>query len=643
MIPEFSEMMRYIFLSLLLIFSTQVISQELHVSLQSGDDNNPGTELRPFKTISKAASVAQAGNMVIVHSGIYREWVDPKNGGTSNENRIVYRAAAGEDVEIKGSEVIRGWKRVKGTVWKMVLPNSFLGDYNPYKDSIYGDWFNDHGRIHHTGEVFLNGKSLFEMETLEKVTNPLPMEGNEDREGSLFTWYCESDHHNTTIWANFQQYNPNKELIEISVRRTCFYPSEPGVNYLTISGFRISQAATQWAAPTAEQIGMIATHWNKGWIIENNIISDSKCSGITLGKERATGHNVWSADRSIDGSIHYIEVTFRTLQNGWNKENIGSHIVRNNVIYNCEQTGICGSMGAAFSVVENNHIYNIWTKRQFSGAEIAGIKFHAAIDTRISRNRIHNVGKGIWLDWMSQGVRVAGNLLYKNDQEDLFVEVNHGPALVDNNVFLSPIAIRNQSEGFAYVHNLIGGIICNYPEPGRFTPYHLPHSTAIAGLSTIYSGDDRYYNNIFLGKGAEIDIRNRTCNYGLVGYNNVPLTIWTKGNVFYNRAMPYKKDSSFTMNKDFVSEPEIFERNGDLYLRLKMDDKVKYAPTVIVNTNLLGQAKIPKARFENPDGSKIEIDQDFMGKKRNKISPTAGPFEDLNELSGELKVWEKMR
>ena len=86
---------------------------------------------------------------------------------------------------------------------------------------------------------------------------------------------------------------------------------------------------------------------------------------------------------SLDGSLHYIEVTFRTLRNGWSKENIGSHIVRNNEIFNCEQTGMCGSMGAAFSVIENNHIYNIWTKRQFDGAEIAGIKFHAAIDTKI--------------------------------------------------------------------------------------------------------------------------------------------------------------------------------------------------------------------------------------------------------------------
>ena len=41
-----------------------------------------------------------------------------------------------------------------------------------------------------------------------------------------------------------------------------------------------------------------------------------------------------------------------------------------------------------------------------------------------------------WTGWRrAPGSR--GNLLYDNTTDDLFVEVNHGPFLVDNNVFLS--------------------------------------------------------------------------------------------------------------------------------------------------------------------------------------------------------------
>ena len=389
-------------------------------------------------------------------------------------------------------------------------PKHFFGEYNPYQDLIYGDWFSDHGRIHHTGEVFLNGKSLLKRKKLKKCLIRYRIQPKIQKDHYIPGIVKAMQH--TTMWANFQKSDPNKELVEISTRRTCFYPDKPGINFITIRGFDISQAATQWAAPTAEQIGMIATHWNKGWIIENNVISNSKCSGITLGKERGTGHNVWSADQSIDGSLHYIEVVFRTLRNGWSKENIGSHIVRNNDISNCEQTGICGSMGAAFSMIENNHIHYIWTKRQFTGAEIGGIKFHAAIDTRIVKNRIHDAGRGIWLDWMAQGTRVSKNLMYNNDLEDLFMEVDHGPTLVNNNFFLSPAGIVTQSQGRAVVHNLIAGQI-NWPEPTGLRPItcliplkwqdYQPSFQAMTGITTIS----------FWGK--EMTQKERRYHYGL--------------------------------------------------------------------------------------------------------------------------------
>lgn len=624
-------------LILALTVSVLTSAREYHVSVK-GSDANDGSASKPFRTISEAVKHAFAGDIITVHAGTYREWINPVRGGESDKKRIVYRSAPGEKVEIKGSEIITGWKKVKDGVWKVSFPNSLFGDYNPYQDSIFGDWFYNHGRIHHTGEVFLNGKSLYEKESLEKVFNAVPDSTKIDKEGSSYTWYCESNTNNTTIWANFQKVNPNKELVEISARRTCIYPEKPGINYITISGFFISQAATQWAAPTAEQIGMISTHWNKGWIIENNVISNSKCSGITLGKERSTGHNVWSADRSIDGSIHYIEVTFRTLRNGWNKNNVGSHIVRNNRIYNCEQTGICGSMGAAFSIIENNHIYNIWTKRQFSGAEIGGIKFHAAIDAILKKNRIHDCGRGLWLDWMTQGTRVSGNLFYNNDLEDLFLEVNHGPFLVDNNILLSPSGIKTQSQGGAFVHNLCTGRVYMWGEANRFTPYHLPHSTKVAGLSTIYSGDDRYYNNIFVGTGQIMD-KNEKNNHGLEIYNKTKLPVFISHNIYYNGAKPYKEEKSYTESSDFDPEIELVEEGENVYLYLSFDQEFYKHNGIKISTGILGKAKIPNAAFDNPDGTTLNINEDYFGNKGTGSITTAGPFNNLDSGKVKLKVW----
>lgn len=617
--------------------TTMSFANEYHVSVK-GNDNNVGSANKPFKTISEAVNHAYPGDIITVHAGIYREWVNPIRGGESDTKRIVYRAAPDEVVEIKGSEVITGWEKVKNGVWKVTIDNAFFGDYNPYQDSIHGDWFNDLGWLHHTGEVFLNNKSLYEQPTLGQVTDPVLGVGTKDRDGSLYTWYCESNQNATTIWANFQEANPNKELVEISVRKTCFYPENQGIDYITIRGFHISQAATQWAPPTAEQIGMVAIHWNQGWIIENNVISNSKCSGITLGKDRSTGQNVWSAEKDISGAIHYIEVTFRAIRHGWNKKNTGLHIVRNNEIFDCEQTGICGSMGAAFCTIENNHIHDIWVKRQFDGAEIGGIKFHAAIDAVVRKNRIHNCGRGLWFDWMTQGTRISGNLLYNNDLEDLFLEVNHGPFVVDNNIMLSPSAIKTESQGGAFIHNLINGTVHTWGETSRYTPYHFPHTTKIKGLAFLYAGDDRYYNNV-LSVPAKGKAETGKYKYGTEEYDNAQFPVFLGDNIYYNGANPCLADNNFVKSTGFDPGIRLEEKGNDVYLHFTFDAAFYKLHGKLITTALLGKSKISKAKFENANGTPLTVDKDYFGHVRTEDNNMSGPFVDLKKGDLVLKVW----
>ena len=208
-----------------ILSSAVIFAAEYHVS-KTGQDTNDGSGGSPFKTISAAALIAQPGDIIIVHAGTYRERITPPRGGESDEKRIVYQAAEGEKVEIKGSEIITGWQNDGKGVWKISLPDDFFADYNPYRDQIEGDWFDGRGRIHHTGEIFLNGRSLYEKASLAEVQNPAAYEDALDKEASLYTWYCESGGGQTTLWANFHDFNPNKELIEISVRPACFYPDD---------------------------------------------------------------------------------------------------------------------------------------------------------------------------------------------------------------------------------------------------------------------------------------------------------------------------------------------------------------------------------------------------------------------------------
>jgi len=462
---------------------------EFHVAL-NGQDTNAGTKSAPFRTIQRAADLAQAGDVITVHEGTYRERINPPRGGISDNKRIVYRAARGEKVEIKGSEAVRDWVKIRENVWKATLPNSFFGNFNPYKDEIHGDWFEPKGRPHHTGAVYVNGEWLIEAAKLEEVLAPggaIPAWMNQSGRTppappDARLWFATVDDSNTTIWAQFKDVDPNKEQVEINVRQTVFYPDKPGRNFITVRGFAMRHAATPWAPPTAEQIGLIGTHWSKGWIIEENTVSHSVCSGIALGKYGDQWDNT-----SANTAEGYVKTIERALQNGWSRENIGRHIVRNNTISHCEQAGIVGSLGAAFCTVTGNTIHDIHSRRLFTGAEMAGIKFHGAIDTVIRDNHIYRTCLGLWLDWMAQGTRVSANLFHENDR-DLFVEVNHGPFVVDNNLFLSGHSLLDVSEGGAYAHNLFNGRIVSAPEPGRQTPYHPAHTTAVAGLATVKGG-----------------------------------------------------------------------------------------------------------------------------------------------------------
>ncbi len=618
--------------------------KEYHVSIK-GNDRNPGTLKQPFRTISAAARIAGPGDVITVYQGIYREQVNPPRGGISDKRRIIYQAAKGEKPEIRGSERIANWTLIRNTVWKAILPNSFFKEYNPYQDTIYGDWFFDQGRKHHTGEVYLNGRSLYEMDSLNKVMNPVPIRTQRDPEGTDNFWFCESTDKETIIYANFKGYDPNQELVEINVRETCFYPEKPGIDHITVRGFRMSQAATQWAPPTAEQIGLIGTNWSMGWVIEDNEISDSKCAGITLGKDRKTGHNPCVNNPDIPGEVLYNQVIDKALLAGWSRNHVGSHLVRNNIVHDCEQAGICGSLGAVFSRINGNWVYDIWTKRLFSGAEIAGIKIHAAIDVILENNLVQNAGKGLWLDWMAQGTRVSRNVLFGNAQDDLFFEVNHGPYLVDNNLILSENGIRDDSQGGAYVHNLVCGKVVISKQDPRKTPYHHAHSTTKAGLADIRSGDCRFFNNIFVQGFANFPNRKDTSSveragYGLEVCNNTLLPVYINGNVYYNGAVRYALEDDFLEEPVFNPRASIRKEGSAVYLTLTYSQSVPNLDLQHITSTLLGTAIVPGLPFENPDGTPVVLNTDFFGNTRIRKSPTPGPFEITEGGTMQVKVWE---
>ncbi len=648
-----------------------------YVNANASRDGNGSREM-PFRHIDDAARVAVAGDEILVAPGVYREKVTPRNAGREDA-RIVYRSEAPLGAVITGAEALTGWKKYQGDVWVNRVDNGVFGDYNPYTTMVCGDWYFA-PTVRHTGSVYLNDLAMYETVTLEEClageADPCAWNGEE----STWKWYTEQDGDETVLYANFHGLDPNAQKVEIAVRRNCFMPDENGIGYITVSGFDINKGATTWAPPAAYQDGLIGPHWSRGWIIEDCAVWGSRCCGISLGKYRDPENDMYFYTKHVKSPTQMErDAVCRGQYHGWLKEKVGGHIIRRCEVHHCEQTGIVGRMGGVFSTIEDCHIHHICNSQQLGGAETAGIKLHAAIDVTIRRNHIHHCIEGVWLDWEAQGARVTQNLMHDNHKPegvqhaqgamfncDVFIEVGHGPTLIDNNVLLSKASVIMPSEGLAVVHNLLCGAfglinsgvdsVVNGQREPRYTPYHIRHRTEVAGFMTILHGDDRVYNNIIVQKHPVTDpsigpdsadhqvagtapfdifptyeewianfMLDREPDMGaLAQYHFGHLPAWIDGNAYFNGASVCRNEARNAV-VDGEATVALEEADGKWTLRTNVYDLLGDFRDGILTSDKLGKAFQPEQRFENPDGTAITFDRDYFGAHRG-LEALPGPF-----------------
>jgi alpha-L-arabinofuranosidase len=555
-------------------------AKEIHVA-KTGSDSGSGDRANPLLTINKAASLAQPGDTIIVHAGTYREWVKPPRGGTSESKRITYRAAPGEKVIVKGSERITSWVHQADGVWKVELPNSFFGDYNPYALKVSGGWLN-YGQWHHRGDVYLDGEAFYEKQSLEEV--------NQARR----SWHCQAGDKVTTIWANFGKANPNTGLAEINVRECIFMPVVTGLKYVTVDGFEFMHAAANWAPPGLElQSGAVGPRMGKHWIIENCTITNARCVGIILGQ--APG-------------VDYSDINA-----------FGDHIVRNNVIRRCGEAGIAGQKGATRSIISGNLIEDTNYRKEFGGWETAAIKFHNSVDTVISGNLIRGVyhqqqgAFGIWMDFGNQGIRITRNVIYNTQAETIFLEMDHGPTLVDNNVLIGK-PVRSNSEATVFAHNLFVDSGYEYsPDTRRHSQYYKPHTTVIVGRKSGTAQDDKWFNNIFIRHGLD-DVKDAP------GYAS-------DYNVFLEGAQKSAFGDKNSVVDPFVTGLAVKDNPLGAVITFSMNDLPSRVHGPWVNARLVGIFPTVGQTIEDRYGRPITVDTDIDGRKFAK--PVAGPLVDL--------------
>ena len=584
----------------------------------NASDTNGGTEVLPLKTIQAAANRAQPGDTVLVKAGIYREWIKPPRGGLSEQQRIVYRAAPGENVSIRGSEQIKTWVDEGANVWRAELDSIFFGPTNPYIKNLSGGWL-EYGSNMCRGEVYLNGEAFFQKMTVGEV------------QSMARTWYTTQMNGKTRIYANFGSVDPNSNLAEINARKFVFFPDLEGLGYITIEGFDIRHSADYWCyhAQPNGQGGAVGPNFGLRWIIQNCTISDAKCIGIGIGT--SLHHNIkplWPPQGV-------------GLPNG---ATFGHHIIRNNHITRCGQAAIYGSAGGWACIIENNVIDRIGYKHEFGGWEKALIKLHYGIDAVIRDNWLsvlpmnQNDCPAIFLDQGNQNARISSNVIYVclrapfdsiQAGSGLKLELNHGPILVDNNILVNAEIGEYGSAG-VFVHNLFCNcwFVFSKEHGSRCSNTFLPHSTADAADLFLFARDDRVLNNIVIGKGTAC------CDTSPPNYR-IDYNLYLDGaakKVDDDAASlvdPAPANCSFVQNADQVN----------LTLNLSAASIAMKCPQVKAED--IGRFEVPGMYIEEPDGTPITIAADYFGEPVVLDHIIPGPIQSLKEGTNSLLLWPK--
>jgi alpha-L-arabinofuranosidase len=412
-------------------------------------DGNAGTEDKPFLTINRAAIALEPGQRVVIKSGIYREQIIPLRGGTGPDRMIGYEAAPGARVVIKGSKILRPeWTRSRNpgessqSLWMIALSPDYFERENPFRilnaDSSDLDimpwaheWTGKFPFALRRGMVFQDGNRLTQLAEYADLSR-VP--------GSFWV-----EPTGTTVHIHPQGgKNPNRSVMEITVRQHLMEPAAADLGYIRVAGLTFMHAGNGFPRTG---VGAVFTRGGHHWIIENNTVCEVNSVGIEIGTR-----SIESANESIGK---------RDEERA--RRNPGCMIVRNNRVFECGRGGIQG-LEVRRALVEGNWIHDCGWQDAERLWETGAIKLLVNERTLVWKNRIEHVtgGPAVWLDWNNRYCRVTRNIVFDTESccnGALFVEASRKPNMIDHNVLLDVRGtgiLAGDTDSLIVAHNLVG-------------------------------------------------------------------------------------------------------------------------------------------------------------------------------------------
>ena len=411
---------------------------------KNADDDGPGTEDHPFRTINRAAQVLQPGERVVIAAGEYREAIHPARGGTGPDAMISYEAAPGANVVVKGAVVVTAWQPSEGwnigldpkthepvKAWELHLdPKWFPSGYNPFAlDNVTDDryWINyakDNmwNYFRRRGLVFVDGKPLEPVESPSALAGPSPRSLNFFSDIHWAPLFQEFSAYTGKVWAESNGLtlhvrlanddDPSRHMIEITNQESVFSPAKPYQSYIRVKGITFEYAGNSFPNP---QKGLVSTNHGNHFIFEDDTFQWANSVGLDIG--------------DIDWAAAHPP------------EPVGFDVIRHNTFRYCGIEGLGGTGGPQNVLVEKNLFEWIGWQDAARMSESGGTKMHRTRNLLFRNNVVRHIrhANGIWLDIGNANDRITGNVFadIPGDVNPHAVHIEGSDALneIDNNVF----------------------------------------------------------------------------------------------------------------------------------------------------------------------------------------------------------------
>ncbi len=374
-------------------------------------DDNSGAEAVPWKTVTRSLKTLQPGDTVYIKKGTYREYIvlspTTVTGGKSYAPMLSFIAFPGDQVIIKGSNVLAGWKLADSAGPKQAKGKVYVTDGLP-NPGAYSLLFCDGKRLELIGDGGGNLQEWISTWGGEKAWKGIKGKSLDDLErGScfydratkkLYVWLADGG-------------DPGKHLMEAAVRGGL----DVSVDYVRLSGLRILHGSAS-----------LGGNYD---IMEDCESSDSTWNGL-----------------GIQGKYNTI------IRCKFNR---------------CGDTGICGS-GRGHRFIHCETSYNNFLKMS-PGWHAGGVKIISQSQGFVfdGHTASYNQGDGIWFDNCNFDTIITNCVSHHNTGSGIFHEISERAAIMNNvcyengcrGVYLSNCSDCQVLNNIFY-HNGMSGVAC---------------------------------------------------------------------------------------------------------------------------------------------------------------------------------------